>query len=121
MQPRVILVADNLILLSRVAAQLAQEKYTVSNLRDVSELPAKARELQPLFIILDLTVKRGDPCGAITQLKTDDALKHVPVLAFGDHKSPLLATAREAGADAVTTNGAITQHLPQLIQQLLTV
>jgi two-component system cell cycle response regulator DivK len=122
MEPLAVLVCDNLLLLSRIANALQQIKYRVRTLRDPAALLAVARDEQPLFVILDLTLKSGDPCAAVAQLKADDSLKHLPVLAFADHTNkPLLDRARAAGADAVTSNAAVAQHLPQLIEQLLAV
>ena len=122
MEPRVIFVCDNLLILSRTVSNLNHLGYAVSNLRDPSELVAAAKEKPPLFVLLDLTVKRSDACAAITQLKAEETLRHVPVLAFGDHTdTDLLERARKAGAESVTSNAAVAHHLPQLVEQLLTV
>ncbi|MBI5394622.1 MAG: hypothetical protein HZA91_04920 [Verrucomicrobia bacterium] len=122
MEPLILLVGENLLLLSRAQNQLQQMNYRVHTERDPAAMTVAARELQPLFIILDLTCRRSNPCAAIAQLKADEKLKHVPVLAFADHtNAALLESARAAGAEVVTSNGAIAQHLPQLIDRVLEV
>ena len=113
MEPLILLVGENLLLLSRAQNQLQQMNYRVHTERDPAAMAAAVREHQPLFVMLDLTCKRSDPCAAITSLKADEKLKQTPVLAFADHtNAALLEGARAAGAEVVTSNGAIAQHLP---------
>lgn len=122
MEPLVLFVGDNLLLLSRAQNHLQQMNYRVRSERDPAVMAAAVREHQPIFIMLDLTCRRSDPCAAIANLKADEKLKHTPVLAFADHtNAALLDNARAAGADVVTSNGAIAQHLPQLIERVLEV
>jgi CheY-like chemotaxis protein len=122
MEPLVLFIGDNLLLLSRTQNQLQQMNYRVRSERDPAAMPAAVREHQPIFVMLDLTCRRSDPCAAIASLKGDEKLKHTPVLAFADHtNAALLDNARAAGAEVVTSNGAIAQHLPQLIERVLEV
>jgi len=122
MEPRVLLVGDNLLLLSRAQNQLQQMNYRVHTERDPAGMPAAVRDHPPLLVILDLACRRGNPCAALAQLKADEKLRHIPVLAFAGHTdTALLESARAAGADVVTSNGAIAQHLPQLIERVLEV
>jgi CheY-like chemotaxis protein len=122
MEPLVILVSENLLLLSRAANELQQRNYRVHHSRNATELVAVVREHQPLFVILDLTCRGGDPCAVIAELNADEKLKHVPILAFAEQtNTALLDRAREAGAKLVTSNSGIAQHLPQLIDRVLEV
>jgi two-component system cell cycle response regulator DivK len=120
MEPLVLLVGENLLLLSRASNQLQQMKYRVHTKRDPSATAAAVREHLPIFVLLDLTCRQGDPCAAIAELKADEKLKHIPIRAFADHTTAaLLEGARAAGAEVVTSNSAIAQHLPQLIDRVL--
>ncbi|MBM3889100.1 MAG: response regulator [Verrucomicrobia bacterium] len=120
MEPLAILVTDNVLLISRAVDSLCQLNYRVVEQRDPAALVATARELRPLFVLLDLRLKQNDPFAAITELKSDPATKHVLVLAFGDDADPAaLDRARQAGADMVTPADAVVHYLPQLIDQLL--
>jgi len=120
MEPLAILVTDNVLLISRAVDSLCQLNYRVVEQRDPAALVATARDLRPLFVLLDLRLKQNDPFAAITELKSDPATKHVLVLAFGDDADPAaLDRARQAGADMVTPADAVVHYLPQLIDQLL--
>lgn len=120
MEPLVILVTDNVLLISRAVDGLCQLNYRVMEQRDPAALAATAREQRPLFVLVDLRLKQNDPCAAIAELKSDPATKHVLVLAFGDETNQAaLDRARQTGADMVTPADAVVHYLPQLIDQLL--
>ncbi len=120
MEPIVILVSENVLLLSRMTNALCQSKYRVMNLRDPIELLAAVREQHPMFVVLDLDLQNQDAVPALTRLKSDAELKHTLVLAFGDGANePLLEEARAASADMVATRDAVANHLPPLVEQLL--
>ena len=122
MEPLVLLVGENLVLLSRASNQLQQMKYRVHTERDPAAAAAAAREHQPILALFYLTCRRSDPCAAIAELKADEKLKHIPILAFAEHtNAALLDRARAAGAEVVTSNSAIAQHLPQLVDRALEV
>ncbi len=119
-QPIAIHVFDNLMLGVGVSTGLEKLGYQVQRVENASLLPPRAAELKPFLVLIDLTVRMGDPNAAIRAIKADPALHHVRILAYGDHKNePLLDAARQAGADAVTSNNAIASHLPELVQQVL--
>lgn len=120
MEPIVILVSENVLLLSRMTNALCQSKYRVVDVRDPDALLASAREHHPMFVVLDLDLQNRDAVSVLAQLRSDAELKHTLVLAFGDGANePLLEEARAAGADMVTTRDAVASHLPPLVEQLL--
>ena len=120
MEPMVILVSENVLLVSRLTNSLCQLKYRVMGLRDPQMLPAAVREQQPLFVLLDLDLLNHDSVKFLAKLKSDAGLKHVLVLAFGHRDNePLLEQARAGGADMVTTSDTVVNHLPPLLDQLL--
>lgn len=119
-QPIALHVFDNLMLGMNVNAALEKLSYQVQRLDNATLLPEKASELKPFLIVIDLSTKMGDINGAIRALKADPALKHIRVLAYGDHRNEsLLESARQAGADLVTSNNAVGAHLEEVIQQVL--
>jgi len=120
-QPVAIHVFDNVILGTGVNDNLGKLGYDVQRLDNASELPARAAELKPFLIVIDLTIRIGDANGAIQAVKRDASLQHVRVIAYGDHQNEaLLEAARRAGADVVTSNTAVASHLDEVVQQALT-
>ena len=119
-QPVALHVFDNLMLGMTVNAALEKLGYQVQRLDNAMLLSEKAAEWKPFLIVIDLGTKMGDIHGAIRALKAEPALKHIRVLAYGDHQNEsLLESARLAGADLVTSNNAVGAHLEEVIQQVL--
>lgn len=119
-RPLAIHLFENLLLGTGVSSGLEKLGYEVVRLDDPALLALRAAEWKPFLVVLDLTIRSGDPCAAIRALKNDAALRHIRVLAYGDHRNEsLLTAAREAGADVVTTNGMVCSHLAEVVQQTL--
>ncbi len=119
-QPIALHVFDNLMLGVGVNTALEKLGYAVQRLDSASLLPQKAAEVKPFIVLIDLTTRMGDANAAIRAIKADPTLQHLRILAYGDHKNDsLLETARQAGADVVTSNSAVASHLGELVQQAL--
>lgn len=119
-QPVAIHVFDNLMLGMTVQGALEKQGYTVHRLDNASLLSQKAAETKPFLVLIDLSTKMGDINTAIRAVKADPALQHILVVAYGDHQNePLLEAARQAGANLVTSNHAVSGHLHEVIQQAL--
>lgn len=119
-QPVAIHVFDNLMLGMSVTAGLEKLGYEVQRIDNATLLTEKAAELKPFLIVIDLTTKMGNVNAALRAIKADPTLQHIRVLAYGDHKNEsLLDSARQAGADVVTSNSAVASHLNDLVQQAL--
>jgi len=59
-------------------------------------------------------------CGAIATLRSTPATAHLPVIAFAPEDAPQsLAAALKAGANIAVNETAVTNYLPQLIDQAL--
>jgi CheY-like chemotaxis protein len=119
-QPVAIHVFDNLMLGMSVTSGLEKLGYEVQRIDNATLLKEKAAELKPFLIVIDLTTKMGNVNAALRAIKADPTLQHIRVLAYGDHKNEsLLDSARQAGADVVTSNSAVASHLNELVQQAL--
>jgi DNA-binding NarL/FixJ family response regulator len=119
-QPVAIHVFDNLMLGMGVNTNLEKLGYQVTRLDNTSVLAHTTAEVKPFLVVVDLTTKMGDANAAIRAIKTDASLKHIRIIAYGDHQNEaLLEAARQAGADVVTSNSAVASHLNEVVQQAL--
>lgn len=119
-EPLAILLYEKLMPGSQLVNRLQDLGYRVETLNDADRLPALAEQAKPLVIVADLFGARNKVCDAIARLRQAPATAHVPVIAFAANLDPALQTvAREAGASLVSSEAAITQHLPQLLDQAL--
>ena len=119
-QPIALHAFDNLMLGTGVKTNLEKLGYAVHRLDSADGLAQKAGELKPFLIVLDLTIKLGDVNAAIRSIKSEPSLQHIRILAYGDHQNEaVLEAARQAGADVVTSNSAVSSHLEEVVQQVL--
>ena len=95
----VLMLSDDLIFSSKVAATGRAHGIPVAVARSVPSLTKKAGEQPPACVILDLNHSVFDLTMVLAELKKDSAPR---VLGFGSHvDKELLVAAREAGCDLV--------------------
>lgn len=86
----VLIVDDDRATLRRLDQLLSDRGYTVVSLARVTdELPRLARVLEPQAILLDLDLPGTDGITALSRLRADRSLDHVPILVFADDASDL--------------------------------
>jgi CheY-like chemotaxis protein len=120
MKPLALLLHDNTMTGSRLAGLFEGLDYRVATLRDPGELTAVARKEMPMLVVADMANRQGDSAAAIAALRADPGTAHVVVIAYaGRDQEDLRQAAARAGAHLATTDVAISQHLPQLLEQAL--
>ena len=108
---------DNILILKRRLGRLG---FEVAFAMDGAEGIAKANELQPDLILMDLSLPVIDGWQATARLKTAPATKHIPVIALTSHA---MVGEREkalaAGCDDFDTKPVEFQRLLEKIRALL--
>lgn len=118
-QPLAIVFYERLMPGSQLVNRLQDLNYRVLAVNRSADLAATARRESPLIVIADLEAA-GDVCGAIAQIKADDATKHLPVIAFApDHRPDLTGAAQNAGASLAVGESALMGHLATALEQAL--
>lgn len=119
MQPLALVFYERLMPGSQLVNRLQDLNYRVLALNAVDRLAATVQRESPLLLFIDLGAS-GDVCGAIAALRSTPATAHVAVVAFGpENAAILLASARTAGANVTVSDTAISNYLPQFIDQAL--
>jgi DNA-binding NarL/FixJ family response regulator len=107
---------DDLMLLSRVREVAKALDVEVRGTRRVSEL-VEACQHSPTVVLIDLDSVRLPSAEALTTLKADPALAHIPIVGFFSHVHPDRAkNARELGCSRVMPRSAFIQELPSLLR-----
>jgi CheY-like chemotaxis protein len=84
--------------------------------RSPKKLVEKIHESPPDLLVLDLNSARFEPLQLLKQLKSDEALRGVPVVGFLSHvHKDLAVAARESGCDRVVARSAFTKDLPEIL------
>ncbi len=121
-QPLALLFYENLLPGTQLVNRLQDLGYRVSVIVEADKLVSRAEQDQAMVAIIDLAAEKADICAVITELKRSPKTGHIPVLAFaGKTNKKLQDRARTAGADLVAVEDAVLGHLPQLLEQVLTI
>ncbi len=114
--PLVLLAEDDESNRLPLSEYLTAKGYEVATATDGQEALERCRELQPDAIIMDIRMAGMDGLEAITRLRADPDLRHIPVIALtalvmpGDRERCLAA-----GADEYLSKPVSLRELGQLV------
>jgi DNA-binding response OmpR family regulator len=101
----------------KIRDTLRHHDYEVTIARDLPSFEQNLTAIRPALVIINIATRGVDWEQAI-RLAHDS---HYPILTFGSHKDlDLRARALQAGATRVVANSQFAQHMPTLVQRLLT-
>jgi CheY-like chemotaxis protein len=118
-RPNVLVVDNELFFSVRIETTLRKLGYAVEVTGNAAQALERAKE-QPLALaIVNFASQRLSAPEIIRQLKA--LPDSPPVLCFMPHKQmpELRPPAREAGADLIVANSALSMRLPQLVEKLI--
>ncbi|MFC3578975.1 response regulator [Sphingomonas hylomeconis] len=120
MAKRVLVVEDNELNLKLFCDLLRAHDYLPEGVRDGREAVAKAREFAPDLIIMDIQLPHVSGFELINQLKADEALKAIPIMAVtayaGREDEERI---RAAGADAYVSKPISLARFVESVRVLL--
>ncbi|NTS63808.1 response regulator [Sphingomonas sp. HHU CXW] len=101
MAKRVLVVEDNELNLKLFCDLLRAHDFAAEAVRDGREAVARAREVMPELIIMDIQMPHVTGYELILELKADEALRHIPIMAVTAYSGREdEERIRAAGADA---------------------
>jgi PleD family two-component response regulator len=81
----ILVVVNDVFFYTKLRDALKPQGFTLEKARVQGEILQKADALKPAAVILNLNDESLDAFQALTDLKTDDRYKTIPVLAFINH------------------------------------
>jgi CheY-like chemotaxis protein len=119
-KPRILIVEDNELNRDMLSRRLQRADFDVSVAVDGEEGVAKATELKPDLIVMDLSLPKLDGWAATTQIKQAPETSGIPVLALTAHAMDSdRHRALAAGCDDYDTKPVEFPRLLEKIQKLL--
>jgi len=107
---------DDFLFRSKIRATAKHVNADVQFAQTPDEILARARELKPSLIIIDLNSAKADPVATIAALKKDPELASVRAIGFASHVHvELINAARNAGADQVLARSAFAGNLAEIL------
>jgi CheY-like chemotaxis protein len=116
MQPeKISLIVDDMFFAVKIRAAASAAGRPLERIRSRQQLEHLAAA-PPLLVIVDLKANSLDPVQAIEYLKSQNALRAVPIVAFVAHvQTETIRRAQAAGCDIVLPHSAFTQMLPDIV------
>ena len=117
MKRRIIAAVDDIFFAAKIRAAAEHIGVTVEFPRSADKLLESARAAAPDLLILDLHAQRADPFVLAQNLKADQHLRTIPIVAFFSHvQTELFDRAQNAGVNRVMPRSAFTKNLPDILQ-----
>jgi two-component system, cell cycle response regulator DivK len=118
--PLVLVVDDYQDAREMYSEYLKANGYRVAEARTGLEAVAKARELKPDCILMDLSLPGIDGWEATRQLKTDKSTTHIPIVAITGHASELASRdAKAAGCSSYVLKPALPDAVVAEVKKAL--
>jgi two-component system cell cycle response regulator DivK len=115
-----ILIVEDVAMNVDLLTQLLEDVYQLFVAEDGAAGIAKAEQVQPDLILMDMSLPVLDGYEATRRLKANDALKHIPVIGLSAHAmSGDEEKARAAGCDAYLTKPINDELLFQKLEHFL--
>jgi CheY-like chemotaxis protein len=113
---RVVAAVEDLLFRSKISETANQLGVEALFPRSPKKLVAEVQATPPDLLVLDLNSTRFEPLTLLRQLKSDEALRGVPIVGFLSHiQKDLAVAARESGCDRVIARSAFTRDLPEIL------
>ncbi len=116
MARRVIAAVEDLLFKSKISETASTLGVEALFPRSPKKLIEQASSSPPDLLVLDLNSARYEPLSLLREIKSDQALRDVPVVGFLSHvQKDLAVAARESGCDRVMARSAFTKDLPEIL------
>jgi CheY-like chemotaxis protein len=112
----VLVVVDDLMFRSKISNAAKGVGATIAAATTAEAAIARAREVKPQLIVLDLDSARTQPFDVLRQLAADPELSAIPTLGFVSHvHAGAIREARALGIGEVLARSAFAATLPEIL------
>lgn len=116
----VLVVVSDVFFYTKIRDALLPRGYRLERTRSQQEVVEKATALRPAAIILNMNDETLDAFRALEQIKGDDCLKAIPVLAFANHEEvETWKRARERGVTKIVSRNEFSSRTRDLVEEIL--
>ncbi len=116
MTRKVLAAVEDLLFRSKISETADALGVEASFPRNPKKFLEQATASPPDLLVFDLNSTRFEPLKLLEEIKTDTALKDVPIVGFLSHvQKDLAVAARESGCDRVMARSVFTKDLPEIL------
>ncbi len=114
----ILVVVDDLMFRSKISTAAKAVGATIAAATTAEAAVARAKELRPALIILDLDSAKVQPLEVLKQLAADPELNAIPTLGFVSHvNADRIREARVLGIGEVLARSAFAASLPAILSR----
>jgi len=115
----ILVAVSDLFFYTKIRDALRQD-YALERVRELHEIAQKATGERPFAVILNLNEETFDAFKAVTEIKDQEALKAVPILAFANHEEvDAWKRAKELGVNKVVSRNEFSSRMRALVEELI--
>jgi len=119
-QKTVLVAVSDVFFYTKIRDALLPNGYRLDRARTQSEVSEKAAALHPAVMILNMNDTTLDAFQALEQIKGNDRLKAIPVLAFANHEEvETWKRAKELGVTKIVSRNEFSSRTQELIEELI--
>ncbi len=119
-QMTVLVAVSDVFFYTKIRDALLPRGYRLERTRSQQEVMEKATALRPAAIILNMNDETLDAFRALEQVKGDDRLKGIPVLAFANHEEvETWKRAKELGITKIVSRNEFSSRTRDLVEEIL--
>ena len=120
---KTILVAvSDIFFYTKIRDALLPRGYQLERIRAQGEVMTKATTLHPAALILNMNDLALDAFQALEQLKADEGLKNIPILAFANHEEvDTWKRAKDLGVSKIVSRNEFSARTRELVEEVISV
>jgi len=119
-QRTVLVAVSDVFFYTKIRDALLPKGYRLDRARTQSEVSEKAVALHPAAMILNMNDDTLDAFQALEQIKGNDCLKAIPVLAFANHEEvETWKRAKELGVTKIVSRNEFSSRTRELVEELI--
>ena len=116
----ILVAVSDVFFYTKIRDALRTQGYVLERARVQEEVPEKAAALRPAAFILNMNDERVNAFVALEQIKSDDRLKTIPVLAFCNHEEiDTWKKAKELGVNKIVSRNEFSSRTKDLIDEVM--
>jgi PleD family two-component response regulator len=120
MNKSVLVAVSDIFFYTKVRDALLPRGYILERVRAQDELPGKAAAGHPVALILNMNDTTLDAFRALEQLKADEKLRSIPILAFANHDEvETWRRAKELGVTKIVSRNEFSSRTRDLVEEVI--
>ena len=116
----VLVAVSDIFFYTKIRDALLPRGYQLERIRAQGEVTTKAATLHPAALILNMNDLALDAFQALEQLKADEGLKNIPILAFANHEEvDTWKRAKDLGVSKIVSRNEFSARTWELVEEVI--